>query len=72
MNIIASGSVSRSLAVALHAMGTRLLARTRSALRHFAALYAQGRMHQAALGIRRFEACHRPLSERDGGPRSRL
>ena len=72
MNTIALKSTSRSLRATLLAMGTRLWARTRFALRRFGALYAEARIRQAAIEIRRFEECHRPLSEREGGLRSRL
>jgi hypothetical protein len=72
MNTIVLRSASRSLGAALVAIGARLWARTRFALRRFAALYAEARIRQAALEIRRFEACHRPLAEREGGLRSRL
>ena len=72
MNTIASRSAPRSLTGALQAMAARMWARSRGALRRFAALHAEARMRQAALEIQRFEQCHRPLSERDGAVRSRL
>ena len=72
MNTLVLRSASRSLGATLLATGARLWARTRFAFRRFGALYAQARMHQAAHEIRRFEACHRPLAERDSGLRSRL
>ena len=70
MSVIASKSVSRSAPGVPTAI--RLYARVRFALRRFAALYAAARIRQAADEIRRFEECHRPLSEREDGPRSRL
>ena len=71
MNTIVLRSASRSRAMLL-SMGARLWARTRLALRRFGSLYAEARIRQAALEIRRFEACHRPLTERNGGLQSRL
>ena len=72
MSTIASRSVAHSLTTALQTTGARLWRRTRFALRRFAALYAEARIRQAAIEIRRFEACHRPLFEREGGLRPRL
>ena len=72
MNTIAFKKLPRATLGGVTPSVAKLYAGVRFALRRFAALYAQGRMHQAALEIRRFEECHRPLSERDGGPRSRL
>ena len=72
MNTIAFKSLPRSTLGVVAPGLARLYVRVRFALRRFGALYAAGRMHQAATEIRRFEACHRPLPERDGGPRSRL
>jgi hypothetical protein len=72
MNTLAFKSHSRWAFGGFTSIAARLFARVGLALRRFAALYAAGRMHQAAIEIRRFEECHRPLSQRDGGPRSRL
>ena len=72
MSVIASKSVSGSARGAFTPTVMRLYARVRFALRRFAALYAQARIRQAAIEIQRFEACHRPLFEREDGPLSRL
>jgi|HubBroStandDraft_1064217.scaffolds.fasta_scaffold162248_2 hypothetical protein len=72
MSVIASKSVSRSALGVFTPTVMRFYARVRFALRRFAALYAEARIRQAANEIRRFEECHRPLSEREDGSRSRL
>lgn len=72
MNTSAFKPLPRSTLGGVVPSAAKVYARVRFGLRRFAALYAQGRMHQAALEIRRFEECHRPLSKHDGGPRSRL
>jgi hypothetical protein len=72
MNTIAYNLLPRSTRSAFRPSLARLRAGARFALRRLATLYAQGCMHQATREIRRFEQCHRPLSERDGGPQSRL
>ena len=71
MSVIASKSVSRSAPGIFTQSVMRLDVRIRFALRRFAALYAEARIRQAANEIRRFEECHRPLSEREDGSRSR-
>ncbi len=73
MNTLASKSVSRrSLATALQTMGARVWARTKLALRRFAARHAAACMYQARLEIRRFQACHPWPSDGDNDPRSTL
>jgi hypothetical protein len=71
MNTIVSRPVVRSLGIALHAKGPRVWARIWSVLRRLAALYAQGRIRQAAIEVERFEQCHRRLAELEDVARPR-
>jgi hypothetical protein len=71
MNTIASRLVARSPATALQRIRTRVWVRSRVAFRRLAVLYAEGRIRQAALEVRRFEQRHRSLARRLDAPRSR-